>query len=39
MERWKTSYKTKIPLGEKVVNVEIDRNAGFVVVDKNGKKG
>jgi cytochrome oxidase Cu insertion factor (SCO1/SenC/PrrC family) len=34
----KTSYKTKIPLEGKVVDVEIDRNAGFVVVDKNGEK-
>jgi hypothetical protein len=34
----KTSYKTKIPVGEKVVDVEIDRNAGFVVVDENGEK-
>jgi len=34
----KTSYKTKIPLGEKIVDVEIDKNAGFVVVEENGKK-
>ena len=40
-EIWKDGknfYKTRILWGEKIVDVEIDRNAGFVIVDENGNK-